>query len=98
MIHTNHPIKKENRNKINTARESIERYERAKEMLTESKRYDLPLLKKILADHKGGICAHFKKNTYWGSTIASVVMNTKEKWMEVCWSNPCENKYHRYSL
>lgn len=98
LIHTNHPVLIKNRNKTNTKKESILRYERAKEILNQEKNYDLPVLKKILSDHQANICSHPKNHTFWGSTIASVIMNPKEKWMEVCWSNPCKNKYSRHYL
>ncbi len=98
LIHTNHPLQKEDRNRINTKKESIDRYNRALEILNQVKKYDLPLLKKILVDHEAGICSHREKNTFWGSTIASVIMNPKKKWMEVCWSNPCKNEYLRHYL
>ena len=98
LIHTNHPILPEERSKKNTARESIRRYDRAKEIFAEEKKYDLQTLKKVLADHKAKICSHPRRHRAWGPTIASVIMNPKEKWMEVCWGNPCRNKYVRYSL
>jgi isopenicillin-N N-acyltransferase like protein len=98
LIHTNHPILSRDRNDENTEKESIRRYERSKQILSEAKTINLNTLKKLLSDHKANICAHPPKNRFWGTTIASVIINPKEKWMEVCWSNPCKNKYHRYYL
>ena len=98
LIHTNHPILTKDRSKLNTRQESILRYERAKEILKKEKKYNLNTLKKLLTDHKAKICSHPRRHTYWGSTIASAIINPKEKWMEVCWSNPCKNKYFRYYL
>ncbi len=98
LVHTNHPIQSKNRNNDNTPKESIRRYERAKEILTRQNKYDLVTLKKLLSDHRANICSHPKNHTYWGATIASVIMEPKQKWMEVCWSNPCKNKYFRYHL
>lgn len=98
LIHTNHPIAPEERSKENTALESVRRYDRAKEIFMEEKKYDLRTLKKVLSDHKAKICSHPQKHRAWGPTIASVIMNPKEKWMEVCHGNPCRNRYVRYTL
>jgi len=98
LIHTNHPLRRRDRNATNTPHESIVRYERAKEILGQEERYTLDGLKELLADHEAGICSHPDKHTTWGLTIASVIMNPKERWMEVCWTNPCRNEYTRYWL
>ena len=98
LIHTNHPVSRDEQNRENTQRDSVARYERAKTILHKVKQPSLYSLKKLLRDHEAGICSHPRHHGYWGSTIASVIMNPKKKWMEVCWSNPCENKYVRYSL
>lgn len=98
LIHTNHPTERRERNSENTARESIKRHDRAREIFMQEKKYDLATLKKVLSDHKANICSHPKRHRAWGPTIASVIMNPKEKWMEVCWGNPCKNKYVRYAL
>lgn len=98
LIHTNHPVLKKDRTKANTKAESIRRYDQAKKML-ETKTYNLKTLKSLLCDHEAGICAHLNKvHPYYGITIASVIMNPKEKSMEVCWANPCQNKYKKYKL
>jgi len=73
-------------------------YERAKAVLREEERPSLESLKELLADHEAGICAHPRHHARWGSTIASVIMSPKQRWMEVCWSNPCQNRYVRYTL
>ncbi|MFA6410809.1 MAG: carcinine hydrolase/isopenicillin-N N-acyltransferase family protein, partial [Candidatus Buchananbacteria bacterium] len=98
LVHTNHPIIKKDQTKENTTAESLKRYNRAKEILQQQKNCDLKILKKILKDHQAKICSHVKKPNFWGATIASVIINPKEKWLEVCWSNPCQNKYTRYTL
>ncbi len=99
LVHTNHPILKKDRTKANTKAESIRRYNRAKEILMDKKGYDRKILKEILSDHKAGICAHLNKlHSDYGITIASVIMNPKEKNMEICWTNPCKNKYKKYTL
>ncbi|PIR92930.1 hypothetical protein COT99_03580 [Candidatus Falkowbacteria bacterium CG10_big_fil_rev_8_21_14_0_10_43_10] len=98
LIHTNHPILSGDQNKTNTSQESIRRYKRAAEILKQEKDYNLAALKKILTDHEAKICSHPIKHTFWGSTIASTIMNPKEKWMEICSTNPCKNKYTRYYL
>lgn len=98
LIHTNHPLLAKNRNNQNTEAESMRRYERVKKILDSEKNFNIEILKKILSDHKAKICAHPSKNSYWGPTIASIIMNPEEKWIEVCWSNPCKNRYFRYNL
>ncbi|MCX6800255.1 MAG: carcinine hydrolase/isopenicillin-N N-acyltransferase family protein, partial [Candidatus Falkowbacteria bacterium] len=99
LIHTNHPILKRDRTKTNTDMESIKRYNRAKQILEIKKNHNLVVLKELLADHKTGICAHLNKaHSSYGITIASVIMNPKEKSMEVAWANPCRNQYKKYKL
>lgn len=99
LIHTNHPLIKKEQNKENTEKESLERYQEIEKFLTRKKELNLDNLKKILRSHKTGICGHNdKKHSNFGVTIASVIMNPKEKWMDVAWTNPCRNKYTRYEL
>ena len=98
MIHTNHPIKFSDRNKNNTDKESIDRLKRAEKILGASSSFNLLLLKKILKDHETGICGHPKRKDLWGATLASVIMNPKEQWMEVSEGNPCVHAYKRYHL
>jgi len=99
FVHTNHPIIKKEQNKENTETESILRYERAKNFLEKEKKRNFEGLKKILREHETGICGHDdKKHLNFGVTIASVIMNPKEKWMDVAWTNPCRHKYERYKL
>lgn len=98
LIHTNHPLDRRDRNHDNTPKDSVKRYERAKAVLHAERRPDLESLKELLADHEAGICAHPRHHARWGSTIASVIMSPKQRWMEVCWSNPCQNRYVRYAL
>lgn len=98
LVHTNHPLLRRDRNRRNTPKESVVRFERAKEILAHKKEYTLGGLKKLLSDHEAMICSHPERHTSWGATVASVIMNPKEQWMEVCWGNPCRNKYIRYAL
>jgi isopenicillin-N N-acyltransferase-like protein len=99
LIHTNHPVLKKDRTKANTKAESIRRYNQAKEILMKKKKYDKKTLKEILSEHKTGICAHLNKlHCDYGITIASVIMDPKNKTMEVAWANPCRNKYKEYRL
>jgi len=98
LIHTNHPVLKKDQTKINTESESVKRYNFAKNILGE-KKPSLKLIKQILQDHSTGICAHDVKKSPWDSvTIASVIINPKKLSMEVATSNPCKNKYIKYSL
>jgi len=99
LIHTNHPLIKKEQNKENTEKESIIRYEQIEKILKKKKNLDYNILKKILRSHGTGICGHDnKKHSNFGVTIASVIMNPKEKWMDVAWTNPCKNKYVRFEL
>jgi len=97
FIHTNHPILKKDQTKENTDLESIKRFERAKEILLNEKNLSLESIKKVLRDHKAGICEHKIKKRE-NTTVASVVMNVNDMWMEVCKNNPCKNEYKRYYL
>ncbi|OGZ61278.1 MAG: hypothetical protein A2932_02050 [Candidatus Spechtbacteria bacterium RIFCSPLOWO2_01_FULL_46_10] len=99
LVHTNHPVLKKDRTKINTQGESIARYNRAKEILLQKQKYDINTLKTILSDHVKDICGHLDKQRSSNSiTIASVIMNPRKKCMEICWSNPCRNEYKSYKL
>ena len=99
LIHTNHPVLKQDRTKENTKAESVRRYDQAKKILETRKKYDLATLKNILCDHKVGICAHLNKvHPRYGITIASIIMDPKNKTIEVAWANPCRNKYTKYKL
>lgn len=101
FVHTNHTLKKRYwTNAQKKDKSSIMRYNRAIELLSKSKRKDLPFLKKILRDHKGTICDHFdtKHPLKSAPTIASIIMNPSKKWMELCSGNPCKGKYKRFNL
>ncbi|MFA5838592.1 MAG: C45 family peptidase [Candidatus Paceibacterota bacterium] len=99
LIHTNHPLIKKEQNEENTEKESLERYQRVKKFLEKEKNKNLDGLRKILKEHRTGICGHDnKKHSNFGVTIASIIMNPKEKWMDVAWANPCKHKYERYVL
>ena len=96
LIHTNHPLLKKDQTKKNTDVESLERYYRAVDILTKEKSLTLNTVKKVLSDHKAGVCTH-NRNTLW-TTIGSGIINPTDKWIEVCHKNPCKNKYKRYYL
>lgn len=99
FIHTNHPLIKKEQSKENTQRESLERYQKIEKILSKKKELNLNILKKILKNHSARICGHDdRKHSYFGVTVVSVIMNPKEKWMDVAWTNPCKNKYIRYKL
>lgn len=97
LIHTNHPLLKKDQDYTNTLKESVKRYNRAVEILIKEKHPNLSTIKKILSDHKAGICEHNQKK-FWYVTIASAIINPTDKWMEICHKNPCRNKYKRYYL
>ena len=102
IVHTNNPLVKKEQNKENTEDESVLRYKRAYEILSKEKNVTVETLKKVLRDHKNapyGICGHDSKTERpFGITIASVIIDPKKQWMEVCHSNPCKNRYFRYYL
>ncbi|MBU2612340.1 MAG: C45 family peptidase [Nanoarchaeota archaeon] len=102
IVHTNNPLVKKEQNKGNTEDESVLRYKRAYEILSKEKDVTIESLKKVLRDHKNapyGICGHDSKiERPFGVTIASVIIDSKKQWMEVCPGNPCRNKYFKYYL
>lgn len=100
LIHTNHPLARKNRDKENTKKESLIRYKKAKDILSKEKEFDIYTLRKILKNHEAEICCHKKKKhpTSYTTTIASLIMNPKDKWMLVAEGNPCKNKYKKYKL
>ena len=99
LVHTNHPVLKKDRTRANTEAESIRRYSRAQEILANCQKYNIQVLKKILSDHACGICAHpQRRHSAYGITIASVIMNPREKSLSVCWSNPCRHPFKKYKL
>ncbi|MBI2105943.1 hypothetical protein HYT56_03845 [Candidatus Woesearchaeota archaeon] len=97
FVHTNHPLLKEDQNRKNTRKESITRYNRAVEIILNESKLNVDTLKKILSDHKAKICDH-SKGVFKINTVASAIMNPKEKWMMICDGNPCRNKYKKYYL
>lgn len=99
IVHTNNPLVKKEQKKSNTERESIERYKKACEILSKKKNVTIETLKEVLRDHKSRICGHYnKKHLGMGVTIASVIIDPKKHWMEICHCNPCKNEYVRYNL
>lgn len=99
LIHTNHPLRKKDQQKSNTKKESIVRYKRVLELISNEKKFNTNLIKKILKDHKARICSHIdKKHSKYGVTVASAIINPNKEYIEVCHTNPCKNKYYRYKL
>lgn len=99
LIHTNHPLRHHDEDTKNTARESVRRYKRVQEILSDTHSAGINTLKKILRDHPVGICGHIEaRHPTYGATIASVIMNPLKGWMLVAHSNPCKNQYYRYTL
>ena len=61
---------------------------------------DATLLKRVLADHEGfpaSICRHGDDGPGW-HTLASHVMDLKNRSIEVAIGNPCETSYRKISL
>jgi len=101
FIHTNHTISKKLQTKAQKAdTSSIKRYNRAVELVSKQKSLNIEILKKILRDHKGNICDHFDRKDKLKSapTIASIIMNPKDKWIMLAEGNPCKSKYRKYNL
>lgn len=100
LIHTNHPLAKKNQNAKNTIKESVIRYNKAREIILKEKELSIDTLRKILRHHKSEICCHARRKhpTSYTTTIASNIINSKDKWMLVCSGNPCKNKYRKYYL
>jgi len=99
LIHTNHPVLNSDRTKDNTDSESVKRYEYVKNAFNKRKKIDVDFLKSVLQDHTSGICGHPNaKHPTYGVTIASIIMNPKEKWVALAAGNPCENRYVKYKL
>jgi hypothetical protein len=96
LIHTNHPILKNDQNKKNTDKDSLKRYNLAVDIIKQDKKPSYKTIAKILTDHKSGICAHKKRG--YNMTIASSIINPKKGWIDVCPSLPCRNKRKRYRL
>ena len=99
LIHTNHPLKKKEQNKLNTDKESVVRLNRVRQILSKEPNVTVKTLKNILRDHKAAICSHINtKHPKYGVTIGSAIINPVEMWMEVCPGNPCKNNYKKYYL
>ncbi|HBF66945.1 MAG TPA: hypothetical protein DDW36_00805 [Candidatus Magasanikbacteria bacterium] len=99
LAHTNHPLHKKNQNRNNTYKSSVARYKQVRALLRTQKTFSVPFVKRVLSEHKAGICAHEEnRRSLYGATIASVVMNPKKGWMDVCAGNPCQNHYQRFTL
>jgi len=106
LIHTNHPLSVTSQTKKNTLQESVLRFVRAKEIIAKEKTFSVDTLKKVFRDHENsrrymaGICEHpqkkYKNATV--ATIASVILNPKDKWMLLCDTNPCKGTYKKYKL
>ena len=99
LIHTNHPLKKKEQNKINTDKESLVRFNGVRQALSKEKNVTVNTVKDILRNHKSGVCSDINtKHPKYGVTIGSAIINPVEMWMEVCHGNPCKNDYKRYYL
>ncbi len=100
IIHTNHPLQKEDQNKDNTYSESLIRYRKANEIILRAKKLDIDILLKILRNHSARICGHGKRKNQLDNTItvASIIMNPKARWMMVCDRNPCKGTYQKFKL
>src|SRR3989344_5022670 len=98
FVLANHPIEEKNRYKI--IKDSIKRYDRALKILKEENELTINSVKRVLKDHKGKICEHDsrKQKNSSSPTIASVIMNPKDKWMMLCQGNPCKGVYKKYKL
>jgi hypothetical protein len=101
IIHTNHPLLEEDRNPAlkKDEEESILRFDRAKELLLKSKKFDKNSIIRVLSDHKTDICGHIVKKTNDATvTIASYIFNPKKKYMLLSETNPCKKKFKKYYL
>jgi predicted choloylglycine hydrolase len=100
IIHTNHPLEKEDQSKDNTFHESLVRYKKVNDLILRAKEFNIDLLKKILKNHSARICGHGKRKNQLDNTItvASIIMNPKKKWMMVCDRNPCKGTYQKFKL
>ncbi len=101
LVHTNHPILKKYQTKKNSPAESRKRYKRAVEILSNEKELTIESIKKVLRDHKAKICEHRRKKDKYvmsAPTIASFIMNPRDKWIMVCCGQPCVNPYKKYYL
>ncbi len=99
FVHTNHPLKLKGKHTKN----SLLRFNRVSEMLENSPKRDINLIKKILSDHKHypfhSVCRHAtnKKGEKW-STIASIIIDMKKERMLVAQGNSCQSDFKEYKL
>jgi len=100
LVHTNHPLLKKYNRKYNVPHDSIRRYNHAIKILENEKKLTINSVKKVLTNHDGGICDHEMNphSKYYPPTIASYIINPKDKWIMACSGNPCKNKYKKYYL
>ncbi len=100
LVHTNHPLLKKYDRKYNVPHDSVRRYKQAVKILENEEELTINSVKKVMTNHTGGICDHEMNphSKYYPPTIASYIINPKEKWMMVCHGNPCCHEYKKYYL
>jgi isopenicillin-N N-acyltransferase like protein len=107
LVHTNHFLDTEMKVLENDAYERIAsqvRYYRALRLMRQTELHTVQSLKKIQRDHvnyPNSICNHVeeKKDPLdREKTINALVIDLTERVMHLVWGNPCENRYHTYSL
>lgn len=100
--HTNHPLHPEiAKLEYENIQNSKKRYNTVIKHLTNSK-LEGNLAKKVLRSHENAphaVCSHTKGKKHSDSkTIASIIINVKDKSMLVAKGNPCKTRYKRYNL
>lgn len=96
VIHTNHYIDHDFGERTPS---TIVRFERAREILLNTKKGDVDALKSVLADKEGKdwpICLSYKYNKWLGTesvTVCSIVMNVRTKEMHITRGSPNSTKY-----
>ena len=114
VVHTNHYVSQKMRKyesdfqgDIESVRGhmcSVARYNRALNLLRESKEISLQRVMEILRDHANSpcsICRHVDEKAevgYRSKTIFSSVVDITAQEMWICCGNPCSGEYHRYTL
>lgn len=106
--HTNHCVSKDLRSVTNKPScSSRQRYNRLKRILRRVGAQELTMdeLKQILsnhADYPGSICRHEyeadQRSEGPSTTLASIIINTRTKTMQVTQGNPCITPHKEYSL
>lgn len=99
MAHTNHYLhhKFYDDKKRRTSKESVKRLYYADKKLENIKLKDEQTLKKILSNHKSGICSHPNKKISY-MTIASSIAIPSEMTLKVAKGGPCKGRYITYKM